>query len=116
MKSLSAWYKTLFPQIVTGSQKTMARAIWNGVVLAESAAYRLTEGNVYFPLDSVKQEYLRPSDHRSVCFWKGTARYFDAVVDGKTNKNAAWLYPNPTPAAVALKDHVAFWRGVKVER
>ncbi len=94
----------------------MAKALWNGVVLAESSTYELVEGNVYFPGASVNREYLRESDTHTVCPWKGTASYFSVEVNGQLNKDAAWYYPAPKPAAANIKDHVAFWRGVKVER
>ena len=74
------------------------------------------EGNVYFSPETVKTELLQPSAKRTVCHWKGEARYYDVVVDGQVNKDAAWYYPNPKPAAANIKDHVAFWRGVSVER
>lgn len=93
----------------------MQRAKWNGVVLAESDACEVVEGNQYFPLGSIKKDYFRPSQTRTVCSWKGTASYYDVVVDGKVNKDAAWYYPEPKDAAKQIKDHVAFWKGVVVE-
>ncbi|MET9969497.1 DUF427 domain-containing protein [Streptomyces sp. NPDC006356] len=50
-----------------------------------------------------------------MCFWKGMARYYGLNVDGLTNPDAAWYYPEPVPLARKIKDHVAFWRGVRVE-
>ena len=94
----------------------MARAIWNGTVLAESDSFEEVEGNIYFPHDSVKRQFLYSSSTRTRCHWKGEANYYDIVVDGERNKDAAWFYPNPKPAASHIKDHVAFWRGVRVER
>lgn len=93
----------------------MARAIWNGEVLAESDHTIVVEGNHYFPPDSIRTEYFRPSEHHSVCVWKGKASYYDVVVDGQTNENAAWYYPEPSELASQIKDYVAFWRGVQVE-
>ena len=93
----------------------MARATWNGAVLAESDRYEMVEGNVYFPPDAVNREYLQPSRTHTVCGWKGTASYYD-VVDGKTNADAAWYYPDPMDAAGNIRDHVAFWKGVEVVR
>jgi uncharacterized protein (DUF427 family) len=93
----------------------MARAIWNGTVLAESERTVVVENNHYFPPHSVRAEHLRPSATHTVCSWKGTASYYDVVVDGKVNADAAWYYPTPTAQAARIKDHVAFWRGVKVE-
>jgi len=94
----------------------MARATWNGVEIARSAEFKIVEGNVYFPPEAIRREYFRPSEHHTTCPWKGLASYFDVVVDGKTNAQAAWFYPDPKPAAKEIKDHVAFWRGVQVEQ
>ena len=94
----------------------MARAIWKGKVLAESETFELVEGNVYFPPDAVNREYLKESAHTSACPWKGKASYYTVVVDGEENRDAAWYYPEPKEAAGQIKDHVAFWRGVTVER
>lgn len=72
------------------------------------------EGNHYFPRQAIKSEFFQPSEQSSVCPWKGTASYYDVVVDGEVNKGAAWFYPDPKPAASNIKDHIAFWRGVSV--
>jgi uncharacterized protein (DUF427 family) len=93
----------------------MAKAIWNGAVLAESDRTRLVEGNHYFPPEAVKREYLRASATHTTCGWKGVASYYDVVVDGETNRDAAWYYPDPKSAAADIGGHVAFWRGVRVE-
>ena len=93
----------------------MAKAIWNGTVVAESDRTELVEGNVYFPPDTVRRQCLRPSETHTVCDWKGTASYYDVVVDGQTNRDAAWYYPDPKPAAKNITGYVAFWRGVRVE-
>ena len=93
----------------------MAKAIWNGVVVAESDGCEMVEGNHYFPPDTVKREYLKPSDTHTLCPWKGTASYYHVEVDGQRNADAAWYYPEPRAAARQIKDHVAFWRGVQVE-
>ena len=92
----------------------MPRAIWNGTVLAESDRCLVVEGNQYFPPEALKREYLRPSDTHTVCGWKGTASYYDVVVDGQVNKDAAWYYPAPKDAAAQIAGYVAFWRGVTV--
>lgn len=94
----------------------MARAIWNGAVIAESDRFELVEGNVYFPPEAVKPEHLKPSDRTTVCGWKGTARYHDVVVSGQVNAAAAWYYPDPKPDAAKIRGHIAFWQGVRVER
>jgi uncharacterized protein (DUF427 family) len=94
----------------------MPRALWKGKVIAESDTYETVEGNIYFPPGSVRDEHLKPSPTHTVCGWKGTASYYNVVVDGEENRDAAWYYPDPKQAAANIKDHVAFWRGVTVER
>lgn len=91
------------------------KAIWNNRVIAESNDTILLEGNSYFPAEAVNKEYLQSSQHHSVCPWKGTASYYDVIVDGKTNKDAAWYYPEPKDAAKEIKDMVAFWKGVEIK-
>lgn len=94
----------------------MAKAVWNGGTVAEADEFQEVEGNVYFPLASVNKEFLQPSDYHTTCPWKGQANYYHIEVDGKVNENAAWYYPEPKEAAKDIKDHVAFWKGVHVER
>lgn len=94
----------------------MVRAIWNGKVVAESERFEEVEGNVYFPPEALKREYFQPSETHSTCAWKGEASYFDLVVDGKRNHDAAWYYPTPKAAAGQITGHVAFWKGVTIER
>lgn len=93
----------------------MPKATWNGELLAQSDDCIVVEGNQYFPKDAVNMELMRPSDSHTFCGWKGTASYYDVVVDGKVNKDAAWYYPDPMDDATHVKDRVAFWRGVQVE-
>ena len=92
----------------------MATASWNGKVIATSDDTVVVEGNHYFPIGSVVDGVLEPSDHTTVCPWKGTASYYDVVVDGSRNGNAAWYYPTPKDAAAEIAGRVAFWRGVEV--
>lgn len=96
----------------------MPKAIWNGEVIAEASDDEvvIVENNVYFPIDSVKDEYLQESTHTTVCPWKGTASYYHLAVDGQVNENAAWFYRHPSEAAQQIKDHVAFWHGVEIQR
>ena len=93
----------------------MPRALWNGAVIADSNRCIVVEGNQYFPAGALKREFLRDSATHTVCSWKGTASYYDIVVNGQTNKDAAWYYPEPKPAADNIKGYIAFWHGVKVE-
>jgi len=92
----------------------MPKAIWNGAVLAESDDTKVVEGNHYFPPDSLNREYFQESSYSTTCPWKGVAGYYDIEVEGQTNRNAAWYYAQPSNAAQQIKDHVAFWHGVKV--
>lgn len=92
------------------------RASWNGAVLAESVHTVVVEGNHYFPPDSLRREYLQDSPTRSRCIWKGKASYQHVQVEGRTNPDAAWYYPKPSPLARKIKDHVAFWHGVSIDQ
>lgn len=92
----------------------MVKAIWNDMVIAESADTVVVENNHYFPRGSVRPEVLAPSATTSVCGWKGTAHYHSLRVGGAENIDAAWYYPDPKSAAAAIKDRIAFWKGVKV--
>lgn len=92
------------------------QAIWNGQVLAESDQTRVVEGNHYFPPESINEELFIENDRHTVCPWKGTASYYDVEVDGQVNRSAAWFYPDPSQAAKQIKDYVAFWNGVKIEK
>jgi uncharacterized protein (DUF427 family) len=90
------------------------RATWNGETIAESDDTVVVEGNHYFPADSVRGEFLRPSTTTSVCPWKGTAAYYSLEVGDMVNEDAAWFYPEPRPEAQEIRDRVAFWKGVEV--
>ena len=93
----------------------MPKAVWNGQVIAESDRCEIVEGNHYFPPGSVKREFLRPSETHTTCGWKGIASYHSVTVGGQMNKDAAWYYPDPKPAAANIAGYVAFWKGVKIE-
>jgi uncharacterized protein (DUF427 family) len=90
------------------------KALWNNQVIAESDQTIVIENNHYFPADSVKQEFIKPSATHTTCPWKGLASYYTVEVNGEQNRDAAWYYPDPKPAAAEIKDYVAFWKGVKV--
>jgi uncharacterized protein (DUF427 family) len=92
----------------------MAQASWNGVVIADSRDVVVVEGNVYFPASAVNQQYIRRSEHHTVCSWKGECSYYDVVVGDEVNRDAAWEYLDPKPAADSIRGRIAFWRGVKV--
>jgi len=93
----------------------MATATWNGVAIAESDDTVIVERNHYFPREAVNAEYLVDSAMTSGCPWKGVASYYDIIVNGETNKDAAWCYATPKKAAAEIKGRVAFWRGVEVQ-
>lgn len=92
----------------------MVEARWNGALIAASDDTVLVEGNHYFPFDAVDRTFLTPSDTATVCPWKGTAHYYSLQVDGAENRDAAWYYPDPKPAAEEIRGRVAFWKGVEV--
>jgi uncharacterized protein (DUF427 family) len=95
----------------------MPTATWNGVVLAEAPADEIqtVEGNAYFAAEAVRSEHLQPSDTHTICPWKGTASYYHVVVNGEMNRDAAWYYPDPKPAAQNIAGRIAFWKGVRVD-
>lgn len=93
----------------------MIRAVWNGAVLAETPQTVRLEGSHYFPAESLRREYFEDSPTTTRCRWKGRARYYTVVVDGTANPDAAWYYPKPSPLARKIKNHVAFWHGVRIE-
>lgn len=96
------------------NNKFTMKALWNNQVIAESDQTIVIENNHYFPAESVKKEYLKPTDTHTTCPWKGLASYYTLEVDGQQNRDAAWYYADPKPAAAEIKDYVAFWKGVKV--
>lgn len=91
------------------------KAIFNETVIAESDETEVVEGNHYFPKESIKEEFFKPSDTHTLCPWKGKASYYNIKVDGEVAEDAAWYYPDPSPAARNIKDHVAFWKDVEVK-
>ncbi|MEY3867416.1 MAG: hypothetical protein RLZZ338_1307 [Cyanobacteriota bacterium] len=93
----------------------MAKAIWNGVVLAESEHTKIVDRNHYFPANTINREYFKESNTHTTCSWKGVANYYDIVVNGEVNKNAAWCYPLTKDSAKKIQGYIAFWKGVKVE-
>jgi uncharacterized protein (DUF427 family) len=92
----------------------MPTATWNGTVIAQSDDTVVVEGNHYFPLESVRTDLLRDSSTHSICPWKGTASYYSLEVDGQSNPDAVWFYPEPKDAAKEITGRVAFWHGVEV--
>lgn len=94
----------------------MPKATWNGATLAQADTFEEVEGNIYFPPESLNRKYFEPSSTTSHCPWKGDARYYSLNVDGKHLPDAAWYYPAPYEKAAQIKDHVAFWKGVVIER
>jgi uncharacterized protein (DUF427 family) len=91
------------------------RATWQDIVIAASDDTVVVEGNHYFPREALVHDHFRPSDHTTTCGWKGVAHYYDVLVDGAVNTNAAWYYPDPKPAAEEIRGRVAFWRGVRID-
>jgi uncharacterized protein (DUF427 family) len=93
----------------------MLKATWEGTTIAQSDQCVIVEGNQYFPLESVKMQYLQPVGRTTVCGWKGTANYYDIVIGDRRNPGAAWYYATPLPAASKIQGRIAFWKGVRVE-
>ncbi|MBW3599607.1 MAG: DUF427 domain-containing protein [Planctomycetes bacterium] len=93
----------------------MPKAIWNGVVLAESDDTIVVEGNHYFPPQALRREHFRDSETTTTCPWKGEAHYYTLEVDGQSNPDAAWHYPQAKEAAKHIEGRVAFWKGVTVD-
>lgn len=91
------------------------KAIWNNQIVAESDDTLVVENNHYFPAESIKREFFKPSKSHTTCPWKGVASYYTLEVDGKTNEDAAWYYPEVSELAKGIKGRVAFWKGVKIE-
>jgi uncharacterized protein (DUF427 family) len=92
------------------------KAIWNNQIIAESDETVVVEGNQYFPPSSINSEFFKPSQTHTTCPWKGKGSYYSLEVNGESNKDAAWFYPEPKPAAREIQGYVAFWKGVKVEK
>lgn len=90
------------------------KAIWNGEVIAESNETIIIENNHYFPPESVKKEFFKSTETHTTCPWKGVASYYSIEVNGETNTDAAWYYPETKDAAKQIENYVAFWKGVKV--
>jgi uncharacterized protein (DUF427 family) len=105
-----------FKNIQRNSELKMAKAEWEGIVIAESAKFEEVEGNIYFPPESLKKEFVQDSSTHTVCGWKGTASYYNLVVNGKVNKDAVWYYPTTSAAAKNIEGYVAFWKGVKTSK
>ena len=93
----------------------MAKAIWNGTVIAQSDRTEVVEGNHYFPPEAIDKQYFKESSTHTTCPWKGVASYYNVEVDGQVNKDAAWYYPTAKDKAKNIEGYIAFWRGVKVE-
>jgi uncharacterized protein (DUF427 family) len=90
------------------------KAVWNGTVVAQSDDTVVVEGNHYFPRESLREDFVTPSDTTTVCSWKGTANYYNLKVGGEENRDAVWTYTDPKPAAAEIRGRVAFWKGVEV--
>lgn len=99
----------------TFTENFMIQAIWQNTVIAQTGTFETVEGNKYFPANSLDMRYFQPSATHTTCSWKGVASYYDVVVDGQVNKDAAWYYPATLKAAANIEGYVAFWRGVQVK-
>lgn len=93
----------------------MVKAIWRNKVIAESDNYEILDSNYYFPPESLNKEYIVESNMQTTCPYKGLASYYDVVVDGEVNKDAAWYYPDPKPIVKKIKNYIAFWKGIEIK-
>lgn len=94
----------------------MYQAVWQEKVIAKSDKTIEVEGNQYFPMMDVNMDLLSPTTHTTECPWKGTASYYTITINDNKNENAAWTYKDPKDAASQIKDHIAFWKGVEVQK
>ncbi len=93
----------------------MTRAVFDGVVIAESDDVRKIEGMTYFPIGSVDLDALVESPTTSRCFWKGKASYWHVQGQREVAPNAAFAYEHPWPLARRLVEgRIAFWQGVRI--
>ena len=88
--------------------------VLGGVTIADTrGAYRVLETShppsYYLPPDDIRPDALVAASGTSLCEWKGAARYFDVIGGAKRAPRAAWGYPDPTPAFVAIAGYVAFY-------
>lgn len=102
------------PLIKVLLKQNIMKAIWKGKIIAQSNETVMVENNHYFPPESINREYIMDNDTHTTCPWKGLASYYDIVVDGEINKDAAWYYPHPKPLVKKLANYVAFWKGVEI--
>ena len=93
----------------------MTRAVFDGIVIAESNDVTRVEGMTYFPVADVDTDQLIDSPTTSRCFWKGKASYYHVSGRSDIAQNAAFTYRRPWPLAKRLvTDRIAFWHGVEV--
>ena len=91
------------------------RIVLGGQTIADTtAALRVLETThaptYYLPMAAFLAGALVPgSPRRSLCEWKGAARYWTVCGGGAVAPDAGWSYPEPTPAFAALADHVAVY-------
>lgn len=65
---------------------------------------------VYLPPEAIAEGALsQPRAGGSFCEWKGSASYFDVVAGDRTIPNAAWAYPDPTPAFEPIAGWISFY-------
>jgi uncharacterized protein (DUF427 family) len=93
----------------------MTKAMFDGVVIAESDDVKRVEGMSYFPITDVDTDQLLDSPTTSRCFWKGKASYFHVLGNDGIAQNGAFIYRKPWPLAQRLvTDRIAFWQGVEI--
>jgi uncharacterized protein (DUF427 family) len=85
------------------------------VIAATSAAWRILETThppaYYLPRAAFVPGSLFPSRRSSFCEWKGVATYLTLVGGDRTEVEAGWTYPHPSPPYAAISNHVAVYAG-----
>ncbi|MBZ0200836.1 MAG: DUF427 domain-containing protein [Ignavibacteriaceae bacterium] len=94
----------------------MVKAIWDKTVLAESNDFKIVDGHYYFPINSVKKQYLRKSSTKQADVKNGTADFYNIVEGQNVCWNAAWSYPEPRDTATGIKDHIGFSASIKIKK
>lgn len=87
---------------------------FNDILIADSTDVKrvletASPPTYYIPVHDVDMKYFIKSDKRTFCEWKGAASYYFIKVHDKTAIDAAWYYPQPTPAFESIKNYIAIY-------
>lgn len=64
----------------------------------------------YIPAKDIRWSFLAETVHRTYCPYKGDCTYYTITSGSGVRINAAWTYPDPYGAVVAIKKYIAFYR------